>query len=110
MVSAQKISSLRRRDSSSTILTNSEKVTWLPFLDYSHIAFLKVLKDINCLPDYYLSPEQLEAVRHVDYNSQEDYKVQTAGDIFSLGMVMLECLTLESSSKYYSVKGLELKS
>lgn len=74
------------------------------------MGFLKVVRDPNSLHDYYLAPEQLKAVRTACYYQQDSYKSLSLGDVYSLGMVLLECLNLESSSRYYSLRMLEVKS
>jgi hypothetical protein len=49
------------------------------------------------------------AVKTVNYNQQDCYKAMATGDIYSLGMVMLECFTFEMSTRYYSSKILDVK-
>lgn len=77
--------------------------------DYSHVGLLKVIKDPFNLRDHYLAPEQLRTIRTASYHQQDNYRALSSGDVYSLGMVILECLNLESSVRYYSLRALEVK-
>lgn len=70
-----------------------------------HSAFYRVLGEHGKLCEYILAPEQLQSMRKMEY---EGKFIPYKADLFAIGMVMLELLTLDSARFYYNDQRMEV--
>lgn len=70
-----------------------------------HSAYYRVLAESNKLTEYNLAPEQLVSMRKLEYETQ--YNIYKA-DLFAVGMIMLELITLDLAKFYYNESRMEV--
>lgn len=71
--------------------------------------FFKVIKNPKDLSLAYLPPEQLSHLKKASFILPEMITTLIAGDIFCIGMILLECVGFETSERYYDVPKMDLK-
>ena len=82
----------------------------MTYLDNSHAVFFEVIRSTEALDEAYLPPEQLLHLRKGSYILPDLITTLKIGDVFNIGMLLLECMTLESSDRYYNTKRIEFNS
>lgn len=74
--------------------------------DNKHGAYYKALAERDKIEEHVFAPEQLTAMNNLEYETKYDlYKA----DLFSVGMVLLELITLDKTKFYYNDTRTELK-
>ena len=94
------------------MLTPDGEIQFYPHklrIDNSHAVFFKVIKNVNDISLAYLPPEQLSHLRKASFILPDLLTTLISGDIFCIGMILLECIAFESSDKYYSVGQMNIK-
>lgn len=71
-----------------------------------HSCYYKVLAEKHLIDEYILAPEQLKYLNNLEYEIKYD---PFKADLFSIGMVILELITLDKPKFYYNEEKTELK-
>jgi serine/threonine protein kinase len=70
-----------------------------------HSAYYRVLGEHSRMAEYILAPEQLTALQKMNYEPRYSH---SKADLFAVGMVMLELITLDSARFYFNDQKMEV--